>query len=447
MLLRAEWVVPISGEPIRDGAVLTEGTDIVAVGPFEAIKKQASGDELLDLGRAIIMPGLVNAHSHVVYTVFRGLEDNMTLFGWLGACILGPSELLSKDDFLWSARLGCLEALRAGITCLADAAPLGRAVARAMSELGLRGIVFKEVFQGEGDVDSVLQAALREVRDIAREGHGLVRAGISPHAPYSNPPAFLKATLELAREEGLPISLHLAETKEELEFFLEGKGELATIADVLGLKVPRAVGKTPTEYLAKLGALGSDVLLAHCVHLLDQDIKLIADSGSAVAHCPKSNAKLGSGIARIPEMVSAGIKVGLGTDSAASNNVLDMFEEMRMAIFLQRASRSSAPVLTAEDVLYMATLGGARALGLGDAIGSLEPGKRADVIAIKLHEGLLPTYSPTSTLVYCASRSDVVLSMVNGEVLFLDGRFTKVDAERVLGECSLIGERIAENIC
>ncbi|HDI01324.1 MAG TPA: hypothetical protein ENF78_02725, partial [Candidatus Bathyarchaeota archaeon] len=170
-------------------------------------------------------------------------------------------------------------------------------------------------------------------------------------------------------------------------------------------------------------------------------------SGSAVAHCPKSNAKLGSGIARIPEMVSAGIKVGLGTDSAASNNVLDMFEEMRMAIFLQRASRSSAPVLTAEDVLYMATLGGARALGLGDAIGSLEPGKRADVIAIKLHEGLLPTYSPTSTLVYCASRSDVVLSMVNGEVLFLDGRFTKVDAERVLGECSLIGERIAENIC
>lgn len=447
MLLRAEWVVPISGEPIRDGAVLTEGTDIVAVGPFEAIKKQASGDELLDLGRAIIMPGLVNAHSHVVYTVFRGLEDNMTLFGWLGACILGPSELLSKDDFLWSARLGCLEALRAGITCLADAAPLGRAVARAMSEFGLRGIVFKEVFQGEGDVDSVLQAALREVRDIAREGHGLVRAGISPHAPYSNPPAFLKATLELAREEGLPISLHLAETKEELELFLEGKGELATIADVLGLKVPRAVGKTPTEYLAKLGALGSDVLLAHCVHLLDQDIKLIADSGSAVAHCPKSNAKLGSGIARIPEMVSAGIKVGLGTDSAASNNVLDMFEEMRMAIFLQRASRSSAPVLTAEDVLYMATLGGAKALGLGDAIGSLEPGKRADVIAIKLHEGLLPTYSPTSTLVYCASRSDVVLSMVNGEVLFLDGRFTKVDAERVLGECSLIGERIAENIC
>ncbi|HDI01428.1 MAG TPA: hypothetical protein ENF78_03275, partial [Candidatus Bathyarchaeota archaeon] len=317
LLLRAEWVVPISGEPIRDGAVLTEGTDIVAVGPFEAIKKQASGDELLDLGRAIIMPGLVNAHSHVVYTVFRGLEDNMTLFGWLGACILGPSELLSKDDFLWSARLGCLEALRAGITCLADAAPLGRAVARAMSELGLRGIVFKEVFQGEGDVDSVLQAALREVRDIAREGHGLVRAGISPHAPYSNPPAFLKATLELAREEGLPISLHLAETKEELELFLERKGELATIADVLGLKVPRAVGKTPTEYLAKLGALGSDVLLAHCVHLLDQDIKLIADSGSAVAHCPKSNAKLGSGIARIPEMVSAGIKVGLGTDSAA----------------------------------------------------------------------------------------------------------------------------------
>ena len=447
MLLRAEWVVPVSSEPIRNGAVLVEGSTITAVGPYEEVGKQAGREECLDLGSAIIMPGFVDAHSHVMYTVLRGLEDDQTLFGWLGACILGPSEVLSERDFLWSARLGCLEAIRAGITCLADSTPLGLTTTRALSEFGLRGVVFKEVFQGEGGASDVLEEALREIEEMATEDPEHLRAGISPHAPYSNPPGFIKATAELARERGLPISIHLAETKAELEFFLKGKGEIASISEVLGLNLPGALGKTPTEYLSELKALGEDVLLAHCIHLLDRDVKLIASSGSSVAHCPKSNAKLGSGIAKVPELLSSGVKVGLGTDSVASNNVMDMFEEMRMAIFLQRALREDAPVLTAQDVLYMATLGGAEALGLGDAVGSLEPGKKADLIAVELREGLLPTYDPISTLVYCASRSDVVLSMVDGEVLFLRGRFTKVDAGRVLRECTSIGERLAEELC
>ncbi|RLI13970.1 S-adenosylhomocysteine deaminase [Candidatus Bathyarchaeota archaeon] len=446
MLLRAEWVVPVSRPPIRDGAVLVEGPLIEAVGPYEAVKKEAGRDDVLDLGQAIIMPGLVNAHSHVVYTVLRGLEDDLTLFGWLGACIIGPSELLSERDFLWSARLGCLEAVRAGITCLADAAPFGSVVLRAMAESGLRGLVFREVFEGE-EAGGALESALREIEEMEKAAPERIKIGISPHSPYANPPGFLRSVAEAARERELPVSLHLAETKAEYEFFTEGKGELTAIADALGLRLPKAIGKTPTEYLAELELLGPDVLLAHCIHLTGRDVELIARSGSSVAHCPKSNAKLGSGIAKVPELLSAGVKVGLGTDSAASNNVLDMFEEMRMAVFLQRASRTDAPVLTAEDALHMATLGGAEALGLNGLIGSLEPGKRADLVAVRLHEGLLPIYGPVSALVFCANRSDVVLTMVDGEALFLDGRFTKLDAERIIGECRSIGERLAEELC
>ncbi len=446
MLLRAEWVVPISRPPIRDGAVLVEGDRIEAVGPYDELRHHAGCDELLDLGKAIILPGLVNAHSHVCYTVLRGIEDDATLFAWLASGILGPAELLDERDFLWSARLGCLEALRAGITCLADNTPYGPEVARAMAEAGLRGVVYQEVFQGELEAEEALELALKAVEAMKRASQSSVRAGLSPHSPYANPPELLKLVAETAREERLPIAIHLAETKAEFNYFTGGGGELATVSETLGIKLPPSLGKTPAEYLADLGLLGPNVLLAHCVYLADSDASLLAETGSPVAHCPKSNAKLGSGITKVPELLSAGVTVGLGTDSAASNNVLDMFEEMRMAIFLQRASRATAPVLTAEQVLRMATLSGAEALGIAGQVGSLEPGKKADLVAVGLREGLLPTYEPISTLVYCASRADVVLTMVGGRVLYHDGRFMTLDAERIIEECSAIGERLAEEL-
>ena len=444
MLLRAEWVIPISSPPLRDGAVLVDGPVISAVGSFEELRREA-GDDILDLGEAILLPGLVDAHSHIVYTVFRGIEDDMTLFPWMTSGILGPLELMDEEDLFYSSLLGCLEAIRAGITCLGDSGPSWASL-RALREARLRGVFYKEVFQGEKAAEEALEIVLKE---ISREDSGtpdLVRIGISPHSPYSNGPELLRLVAEKARELGLPVSLHLAETRAELDYFLRGGGELSAIMEHMGISLPGGIGKTPASYLAELGLLGPDVLLAHCIHLTDEDVELISRWGSPVAHCPKSNAKLGSGLARVPEMISGGIRVSLGTDSTASNNILDMFEEMRMAIFLQRASREDAPVLTAEQALKMATLWGAEALGLGDRVGSLEPGKRADVVAVKIREGLLPTYDPISTLVYCASRHDVVLTMVEGRILFHEGSFTTLDKEEILKTCRSLGERIAEEL-
>ena len=446
MLIRAEWVVPVSSPPIRDGAVLVEGPLIDAVGPYEELRRQIGrGEEALDLGHAIILPGLVNAHAHLIYTVFRGLEDDLTLFPWMMSAIIGPSELMDEQDFYLSALLGCLESIRSGTTCLADACPMSAGL-RAMADAGLRGVAYLEVFEGERGPEEAVEGAVKKVAKMDREAPDPIRVGLSPHAPYSNSPEMLRLVAERARELGLPLCLHLAETRAEMEFFTSGTGELAKLIKELGLRIRGGLGKTPARYLSDLGLLGPDVLLAHCIHLTDEDIALLARARSPVAHCPKSNAKLGSGVARVPEMLASGLTVALGTDSAASNNRLDMFEEMRAAIFIQRALRAKAPVLTAEDILRMATLGGAEALGLGGLVGSLEPGKRADLIAVELHEGLLPTYDPVSTLVYCASGSDVVLTMVDGQVLYERGRFTRLDVKRIIEDCRALGERLAEEL-
>ena len=446
MLLKAEWVVPVSEPPIRNGAVLVEGSDISAVGSYDDVRRQAGrACDIMDFGEAIIIPGLVNAHTHLMLTVLRGVEDDMTLFPWMASGVLGPEEILDDRDFYFSALLGCLEALRSGTTCLADACPRDVGL-KAMAEAGLRGIAYLEVFEGELGPEETVENALKIVHRMLKRAPERVGVGISPHSPYANSREMLELLAEEARERGLLMALHLAETKAELEFFLEGSGELALAIQELGLRAPGGLGKTPTGYLHELGLLGPDVLLAHAIYLTDEDVSIIAEAGSPVAHCPKSNAKLGSGVAKIPEMLSSGVRISLGTDSAASNNKLDMFEEMRAAVLIQRAMRADAPVLTAEDVFRMATLGGAEALGLGDVIGSLEPGKKADITVVELHEGLVPTYDPISTLVFCASGSDVVFTMVEGEILYERGHFYKLDVKQIMSACREIGEKLAEEL-
>ncbi len=216
MLLRAEWVVPISRPPVRDGAVLVEGSTITAVGPYEEVRRLAGrGCDFRDFGRAIIMPGLVNAHTHLMLTVLRGIEDDLTLFPWLASGVLGPEELLDERDFYYSALLGCLEAVRSGTTCLADACTRDVGL-RAMAEAGLRGTAYLEVFELGTSPEEAGEKGLRAVARMAREAPERVRAGISPHSPYANSRETVEFLTERAREEGLPICLHLAETKAEL---------------------------------------------------------------------------------------------------------------------------------------------------------------------------------------------------------------------------------------
>ena len=447
MILVADYVLPISGPPIKRGAVVVEEGEIEAVGSREDLVRKYKYEEVLDFGRAAILPGLVNCHTHLCYTILRGYEDDLPLLQWLVYGIAEGSSRMEPEDLEISALLGCVEALKAGTTCLADVAVSLRYL-DSVAKTGIRAIVYREVMDlFARDPEEVLEEALGEIErcgEIASR-YGRISLGISPHSPYTTSPDLLEAALREARERGLPASIHLAESREEVEFLRNGRGTLAELFGRLGVRFepPRA---TPLEYLDELGVLSRGIVLAHCVHLGRGDLELMESGGVAVAHCPRSNAKLGCGIAPLAELLRRGIPVGLGTDSAASSNSLSVLEEARFALLLQRAVREDVGALDARAALELATLGGARALGLGDVVGSLERGKRADLVVVSLKGAhCTPAYDPYSALAYSAISRDVVFVMIDGEVVVEGGRLLRVDEERVLRDAERVAEKIAES--
>jgi len=424
----ARWVLPIDAAPIEDGEVIVEDGVLAAVRPV-----RTPACERRDFGDAVLMPGLVNAHSHLEYTALRGFLEDVPFFPWIRA-LTAAKAALTVEDWLWSARLGALECLAAGITTLGDNTDAGVTM-RVLAESGLRGVVYQELF-GIDDREPVapildsLRAKVAAHRGLASERVGV---GVSPHALYTIRPALFAAINSTVASEGLPTSIHIAESASESALTERGEGPFAEMYARRGItwETPRT---TPTQYAADRGALGPETLAVHCVHQTEADIALLASTGASIIHCPKSNAKLGAGVAPLAAWLrTPGLRLGLGTDSAVSNNALDLFEEMRFALLMQRAVRQEVGVVTARDVLRMATLGGAEAMGLSAQTGSLTPGKRADLIAVRLDRPhAVPATDPYAALVYASRADDVLLTLCSGEVLYDNGHWPTLDTPAIL---------------
>lgn len=417
-LYTAGWVLPVSSPPVADGAVLVdERGGIAAVGPRDAIDVPA-GAERVDLPDAVLLPGLVNTHAHPELAMFRGALEDLPFRDWILRLVGAKRAVLREEDYEAAAMWTAVEAIRAGITTI-GATEASSAAVRALVESGLRGIVYQEVFgpdpRGAGASMKELLRSLEGARSLATERVGV---GISPHAPYTVSDDLYRAAAELARSESLPMALHIAESSAERALVVGGDGDFAPGLAARGIATPSR-GRSPIALLRRLGVLDLAPLLIHCVDVDAEDIAAIASAGATVAHCPIANAKLGHGVAPVPELRSAGVVVGMGTDSVASNNRLDLFEEARFAGLLHRAMRRSHDLLPAADLLRMVTLEGARALGLGDRIGSLEPGKAADMCAVSLAgPHARPVHDPLAALFHGARAPDVVLTLVDGRVLY-----------------------------
>jgi cytosine/adenosine deaminase-related metal-dependent hydrolase len=396
-VLSADWVLPVDGEPIEGGAIAIEDGRIAAVGTVEQLGRGRH------FAGAAIAPALVNAHSHLEYAVYTGFGDGLHFAPWI-SLHMERKRTLSFGDMLAIARLGAAECLASGIGTVADASFSG-AAALAAADLGLRAIVGLEIFGSDAERALAHFERLRALVEPALSER--VRLAISPHAPYTT-------TLDLyraARELRLPVLTHLAESFSERPWLEHGSGYFAQLAELL---VPPP-GASGIRHLAANGLLGPETIAAHCVDLEPDEIELLAANGVAVAHCPRSNGYLGCGFAPLTALRAAGVRVGIGTDSPASAPSFDLFEELRTAIVVARAREHGSDTLTARDALRLATLDGARALGLEHEVGSLSPGKQADLVIVALSEtSLVPWEDPAAALVLGGSPSAVLATYVEG---------------------------------
>ena len=411
----ARWVVPVCSPPIADGVVAVERDEIAFVGPSS---EGPSGDDV-QLGDVILMPGLVNAHCHLELTAMRGFLEDLDFRRWILRLTNARRAVLDDDALLDSARYGLEEGIRAGITSYADTCSSG-VVIRAMREAGVRGVMYQEVFSPDpAHCDAAVTELRSKVAGLRYLETPLVRVGVSPHAPYTVSDALFRATTELAREQRLPMAVHIAESELERLLVVEAAGSFADGLRRRGIGVePR--GESSIQFLARLQVLDVAPLLIHCVRVDQRDIATIAEARSPVAHCPVSNAKLGHGVAPLDEMLAAGIVVGLGSDSMASNNRMDILEEGRIALLAQRARLGSSETPSAADVLEMATIGGATAIGIGDLVGTLEPGKQADLAAFAL-DPIHPIHDPVTAAIFSVSAARTRFVTVAGKPLLREG--------------------------
>jgi 5-methylthioadenosine/S-adenosylhomocysteine deaminase len=401
----ADWVVPVEGDPIRDGAVAIGGDGrIAAVGQASELGRGERYEE------AVVLPGFVNGHSHLEYAVYAAFGDGLPFADWIAMHVARKGQI-GQEEMETIARLGALECLRSGITAVGDCSFSG-AAAVGCADVGLRATVYLEVF---GTSAAQIEERFVPLRDrIAGALSETVRLGVSPHAPYT-------CTLELygaCDELGLPVATHLAESEAETEFLRTGGGSWQAFAEML---VP-PLRTTGIRALAEAGLLGPHVLAAHCVQADEEEIALLAAHGVAVAHCPRSNAILGCGIAPLAALREAGIRVCIATDSPASTPSFDMFDEMRTALAAARARERRPTALAARDALELATLGGARALGLDGELGSLVPGKQADLTILSFAgTPFVPWEDPVTATVHGGSPERVVATLVSGETRYETG--------------------------
>ena len=412
---RARWIVPVTSPPEANGIVAVDGDRIAYAGPAS---EAPPGDEV-NLGNVILMPGLINVHCHLELTAMRGFLEDLDFRRWILRLTSARQAVLDNDALLDSARYGIEEGLRAGITTFADTSDSAVGL-QAMREAAVRGIVYQEVFGPDPSQCAKSIAGLREkLAGLRYLETPLVRVGVSPHAPYTVSDDLFKATANLAREMQLPVAVHIAESELEWELVANGSGGFADGLRRRGIEVaPR--GESPVALLEACGVLATRPLLIHCVRVNAADVGRIASSSSAVAHCPVSNAKLGHGVAPLLDLLEVGIPVGLGSDSMASNNRMDLLEEARVALLAQRATAQLCDAPEAGDMIELATIAGARALGIDAQVGSLEEGKQADLAAFAI-EPAVPIQDPVAALVFSISAARARFVTVAGRVLIRDG--------------------------
>ncbi|MEN3326698.1 MAG: 5-methylthioadenosine/S-adenosylhomocysteine deaminase [Acidobacteriota bacterium] len=427
----ARWVLPVSSAPIEHGAIAIDGPLIAGVGSAAELASHFPGARVESFGESAILPGLINTHTHLELTAFRGYLENeeRDFFAWLRKLTLARLERMTADDIRVSATWGACEAVRAGVTCVGDASDAALLSMQALQEVGLRGVVFQESFGPDPRLVqenfAKLTAKVAELREIESE---LVHVGVSPHAPYTVCRTQLEMIAEFATAEKLSLMMHAAESEGEESFLREGVGIFAEGLARRGIEwTPPRV--STIRYLQQTGILDCQPLLAHCIRVDDEDIETLRQTGAKVAHCPKSNAKLGHGRAPLAKFVEAGLTVGLGSDSVASNNTCDLIEEARFALLFALKN----PSLTASQMLAAATAGGARCLGFGEkGIGHLAEGYQADLIVVGLdgvHQS--PVYDPVTALIFASSGRDVLLTIIAGREVYRDRRVVGVDEERL----------------
>lgn len=429
----ARWVIPVSAPALEDGTVAVADGRIAYVGPRSgapaaraAAGGRSGGDTDVELGAAILMPGLVNTHTHLELTALRGFLEDLDFARWIMRLNGVKRAVLDREHMLDAARLGLLEGIRSGITTYADTCDSGAAF-DAMLEAGVRGIMYQEVFGPDpASCGQSLDALDAKVGALRPRETPLVRVGVSPHAPYTVSDPLYAAVAEYAVRERLPMAVHIAESAVERELVERGEGIFAEGLRARGIAVA-ARARSSIALLERHGILDARALLIHCVRLDAADIDAVARSGSPIAHCPASNAKLGHGTSPLLEVLAAGITVGLGSDSVASNNRMDMLAEGRAAVLAQRARVARHDALRAGDALYLATLGGARALGLGDEIGSLDVGKSADLAAFPLDESTMPVHDPEAAAIFALPGVPASLVTVAGRALVENGRAAAFD--------------------
>lgn len=422
-ILTADYILPVSSEPISGGAIAIEADKIVAVGAVSDLTNKYPDATTEKFGEAAILPGFVNCHSHLEITSLRGALDSVEhdFSSWL-LKVNSIRANMTEAEIKSAAIAGALEGAKAGVTCFGDIGRFGEAGFNALKTIGLRGVLFQETeFSAENHTAErdfeVLIEKFERLREAETE---LVKTGISPHSPYTVSPRLFELIADFAVKNDVSITIHAAESSDESELLVNGTGFFTGIYKKYGVEwlSPHC---SSVEYLERLGVLRARPLLAHCVTVSESDAQLIRASNSTIAHCPKSNAKFGHGYAPFEKFLDAGISVGLGSDSVASNNVCDMLEESRFAVLAARNHEGRNRFVTAREAIETATLGGAKALGLNDKIGTLEVGKQADIAVISLANiAQQPVTDIHAALVFASNARDVVMTTVAGNDLYRD---------------------------
>lgn len=419
ILIKNGYVVSMVSDVVKTDLLIEDGK-IAFIGNADV-----EADKVIDATDKIVMPGLINAHTHVPMSIFRGYSDELTLNDWLRKKMWPIEDKMTADDAYWASMLSGIEMIKSGTTTFNDMYFFEDEIAKMAEQLGMRAILSRCII-GEGE-DMIKKAEEAETlyNNYHNKCEGRIKVCVGLHAPNTCPPETIRKGIELADKLGTPIHIHYLETKDEINY------------------INNTYLSSVTEYLKKLGLFNYHVMLAHGVHISDADIDVLKEISGGVIHNPVSNMKLGSGFANTAKLLKNGINVALGTDGQGSTNTLDMFLEIKLAAYMQKGMYNSATAITAEDVLKMATIKGAEVLGIDSEVGSLEVGKRADIIIINTNKPhLCPIHNIYSTLAYSVSGDDVETSIIDGNIVMENRVIQNVDEAEILTECNRVTRRL-----